>query len=110
MTKTRDEDANRSHATPTHERLTSVEAVLADSELTPPEKLDLLTGWDERHGTAHPEGHGRVAGAADLGFADPAPYSEGVQRAIVELYRLHRKDLPQPEGGAWTALRPPPAS
>ena len=95
--------ADRRQGTPTHERLTSPEAVLADGELTPPAKLDLLTGWDEGRGTARPEGHGRVAGAADLGFPDPAPYSPEVQSAVVELYRLHRTDLPRPEDGPWSA-------
>lgn len=93
--------AERRHARPDHERLTSVEAVLADGDLTPPRKLDLLRGWDARHGRAEPAGHGRVAGAADLGFPDPAPYSEDVQLAIVELYRLHRDELPTPEHGMW---------
>lgn len=95
--------ADRRQATPTHERLTSPEAVVADGELTPPAKLDLLTGWDEDRGTARPEGHGRVAGAADLGFPDPAPYSPEVQRAVVELYRRHRSDLPRPADGPWFA-------
>lgn len=98
--------AKRSHATPDHDRLTSIEAVLSDGELTPPRKLDLLTGWDDRHGGARREGHGRVAGAADLGFPDPAPYSAEVQRAIVELYRLHRDSLPDPREAAWNAGPP----
>lgn len=98
-----DTNAERQHANPTHEQLTSIEAILADSELTPPRKLDMLTTWDDLHGIANRTGHGRVAGAADLGFPDPSPYSGEVQRAIVELYRLHRKDLPPPENEPWTA-------
>lgn len=94
--------AERRHGAPSHERLTSPEAVLADGELAPPRKLEVLTGWDESHGTTRAEGHGRVAGAADLGFPDPAPYSPEVQRAVVELYRLHRKDLPRPQDGPWS--------
>ena len=88
---------------PTPERLTSAEAVVADGELTPPEKLDLLKAWDARHGTQREAGHARIADAADLGFADPAPYSAEVQRAMVELYRRHHADLPPPEAGAQAA-------
>ncbi len=95
--------AERKHGVPTHETLTSVEAVLADGELTPPAKLDLLTRWDQSLGTARAEGHGRVAGASDLGFPDPAPYSPEVQRAIIGLYRRHRQDLPPPERGPWSS-------
>ena len=90
------DEAERRAAAPTPERLTSVEAVLADGELTPPQKLDLLSDWDRRHGTARAEGYGRVADAADLGFPDPSPYSPEVQTAMVELYRRHRDALPAP--------------
>lgn len=93
------EHAERRNASVTHERLTSLEAVLADGELTPPEKMKLLTEWDERHGTSRPEGYGRVADAADLGFPDPAPYSPEVQAAMVELFHLHRGSLPRPDDG-----------
>jgi hypothetical protein len=92
--------AERRAATPTPERLASVEAVLADGELTPPQKLDLLSAWDGRHGTARAQGYGRVADAADLGFPDPSPYSPEVQTAMVELYRRHRDDLPPPDASA----------
>lgn len=101
--KTPDDGAERRQGRPTHERLTSVEAVLADAALSPPEKLELLTGWEARRGAARATGYGRVADAADLGFPDPAPYSAEVQQAIVELYRLHRASLPPPERGAWIA-------
>jgi len=96
-------EAERRAAAPTAERLTSVEAVLADGELTPPQKLDLLSDWDKRHGTARAEGHGRVADAADLGFPDPSPHSPEVQAAMVELYRRHRDDLPPPDAAARSA-------
>jgi len=91
--------AERRNASVTHERLTSLEAVLADGELTPPEKMKVLTEWDERHGTSRPEGHGRVADAADLGLPDPAPYSPEVQAAMVELFQLHRERLSGPVDG-----------
>ena len=91
----------RRGATPTYDRLRSVEAIVADGEMTPPQKLEILTGWDARHGRTRNAGYGRVADAADLGFPDPAPYSTEVQRAIVELYRLHRDDLPEPDAGPW---------
>lgn len=107
--KTPDSGAERRDTRPTHDRLTSVEAVVADGEMTPPQKLEMLTGWDARHGRTRSAGYGRVAGAADLGFPDPAPYSTEVQRAIVELYRLHRNDLPGPDAGAWTSANPPKA-
>lgn len=98
-----DSGAKRRHGEPTHERLNSVEAVLADAELAPPKKLEMLTSWDEGQEGARVAGFGRVAGAADLGFPDPAPYSEEVQHAIVELYRRHRAELPPPEEGPWIA-------
>ncbi|MEE4239678.1 MAG: hypothetical protein V2I51_23400 [Anderseniella sp.] len=103
MTKITDPGAERRMARPTAERLTSVESVLADGELTPPKKLELLSNWDAEHGSASPQGHGRVAGAADLGFPNPSPYSAEVQHAIVELYRLHRDSLPSPDKGSWTS-------
>jgi|SRR6056297_296188 len=99
-----DSGAERRSVTAGHERLASVEAVLADGELSPPAKLQRLTNWDRQHGTAG--SHGRVADAADLGFPDPAPYSPEVQAAIVALYRRHRQDLPPPEAGAWAAKGP----
>lgn len=108
--------ATRRDAAPTAERLTSVEAVLADAKLSPPRKLDLLTKWDARDGEgdgggggAPATGHGRVADAVALGFPDPAPYSPEVQSAIVELYRRHRDALPPPETGPWVPLRSPGA-
>lgn len=99
-----DQEAERRSAVLTPERLNSVEAVLADGELTPPQKLDLLSDWDKQHDKARAEGYGRVAGAADLGFPDPAPYSPEVQTAIMELYRRHRDALP--EAGAWAEKAP----
>lgn len=98
-----DPEAERRNVTPDHDQLTSVEAIVADGELTPPEKLERLKGWDRARGLARPEGYGRVADAADLGFPDPAPYSQEVQRAIVELYRLHRKSLPPADPDTWGA-------
>ena len=99
--------AERRHAEPDADRIGAVEAVLSDAELTPPAKLDRLMAWDAMHGTARAEGHGRVADAADLGFPDPAPYTPEVQRAIVELYRLHRNALPRPQEAPWTAWSGP---
>ena len=107
--KTRGTGAEHRHASSTHRRLTSVVAVLADGEMTPPQKLDFLTGWDARHGTTRKEGYGRVADAANLGFPDLSSYSPEVQRAVVELYRLHRKVLPGPETGPWRPSTPPTA-
>lgn len=104
---TSDKGSARRQGAPDHKRLTSVEAVIADGEMTPPRKLETLISWDESHGMARREGYGRVADAADLGFPDPSPYSPEVQRAIVELYRLHREDLPRPEDRSWSERRVP---
>lgn len=94
-------DAERRAADPEYARLASAEAVVADGELTPPRKLELLQGWDAAHGGAEPAGYARVADAADLGFPEPAPYSPEVQTAIAELYRLHGAALPAPDEVDW---------
>lgn len=96
-------EAERLNAEQTPDRMTTVEAVLADGDLAPPAKLERLTDWDNAQGTAEAGYHGRIADAADLGFPDPAPYSPDVQHAIVELYRRHRDDLPRPEDAPWSA-------
>ena len=98
-----DAEAERLDAKPTPDRINSVDAILSDGNLAPPAKLERLMGWDRAQGSTQAGYHGRIADAADLGFSDPAPYSPDVQHAIVELYRRHRDDLPDPADAPWSA-------
>ena len=82
--------AERQHSAPRHERLTVVEAVLADSELMAPCKPEIRTARDKGHGFSRFAGHGCVARAA-----------------IVAVYRLRGSGWSCPKSGSWFEFTDP---
>lgn len=78
------------HSALRHESLTLVEAVLADSELMAPCKLETRTLRGTGHGFARSARHGRFARTAD-----------------VAVYRLRGSGWSCPKGGSWFQFSDP---
>lgn len=96
-----DQVSKQHKVVPKYQRLSAVDAVLRSPHLTPSEKMDTLKDWDVSNGQVGTSGYRRIASAAALGLSNPAPYSTKVQRAIIELYHLHPKELPDPWQDHW---------
>ena len=97
-----DQVSEQHKVVPKFKSSSALDAVLRSPYLTASEKLETLKDWDASNGHVCARGYGCIASAAALGFSNPAPYSTQVQRAIVELYHWHRKELPDP----WQDHRP----
>lgn len=105
-----DQVFKRPNVVPKFKRSSALDAVLRSPYLTASEKLETLKDLDVSNGQVGTSGYRRIAGAAGLGFPNPAPYSAQVQRAIIELYHLHPKELPTPSNNHWPdrdTVKPP---